>query len=75
MPTCGIVTRGLRDFRSSSRMLTVATAGLPRFAFTAFVNVTVNVSVDSLVVSSGIDRLRLFDDSPGANVNVPDAAA
>jgi len=56
-------------------MLTVATAGLPTFAFAAFVKVTVNLSVDSLVVSSAIDRLRLFDDSPGANVNVPDAAA
>jgi hypothetical protein len=59
---------------SSSRILTVATDGLPRFAFEALLRVMLKVSVDSFAVSFVIERLRLFDDSPGANVNVPEAA-
>ena len=65
---------GLREFRSLSRMLTVATDGLPSVALDALLRTMVNVSVDSLTLSSTMPILKLFAVSPGANVSVPAAA-
>lgn len=72
-PTTGADTRGPRDFLLS-RMLTVVVAVLPRLAFDALLSVTLNDSVDSFALSSAIEILKLFAVSPGANVNVPEAA-
>lgn len=66
--------RGLREFLSLSRMLTVATVGVPSVAFEALLRTMVNVSVDSFALSSIMTRLKLFAVSPGANVSVPAAA-
>jgi hypothetical protein len=73
-PTTGVANRGLRDLLSLSRMLTVATAGLPMPAFDALLNDTVNVSVDSFVASSPTAMLKLFTVSPAAKMSVPEIA-
>jgi hypothetical protein len=55
-------------------MLTVVRAALPRVAFDGLLNLMLNDSVGSLVASSFIKIVKLFDDSPAANVSVPAAA-
>jgi hypothetical protein len=55
-------------------MLTVALTGVPRRAFEALLNTTLNVSLDSLVASFVMNTLKLFDDSPGAKLSVPEIA-
>ena len=66
--------RGLREFLSLSRIVTVVPAGLPRVALDALLRTMLNVSFDSLMLSSIMTMLKLFAVSPGANVSVPEAA-
>jgi hypothetical protein len=55
-------------------MLTLATLGGPKSAFEALLKVRVKLSACSRTTSSTIDTAKLFDDSPAANVSVPEVA-
>jgi hypothetical protein len=55
-------------------MLIVAVPGLPKVALEMLLKTTLNCSVDSLATSLLIATAKLFDDSPGPKVSVPDLA-
>ena len=54
-----------------STMVMVMTAGVPSLAFETLLKMMLKVSFDSLVVSSFMTTVKLFDDSPGAKFRVP----